>query len=267
MIKIIFDNSYTFCALICFIFLVFYSHEQIEYNWQNSKEGWVSASESNNGCQLFAQPESMAMRAFNETPIMRSGNQQVDLGIDATTYNRVEITLKNPNISGQNPNPNAILFAYPPGSNDKICSWKFAVDTGMTEYVTYTIDLESTPDNNDVFEGPVARFGLRAPWGVMNLDTVYWKKMEIYNSNQVQIPEQKIYLNTFPNPSNGHLFIESNELIEEVKISDLTGRVMIQTTPLNNKCQIETSQLSDDIYFLHCLVQEQWIKKKFISTH
>ena len=82
----------------------------------------VFASESNNGCQLFAQPESMAMRAFNETPIMRSGNQQEDLGIDATTYNRVEITLKNPNTSGQNPNLNAILFVYPPESNDKICS-------------------------------------------------------------------------------------------------------------------------------------------------
>ena len=57
----------------------------------------------------------------------------------------------------------------------------------MTEYVTYTIDLESTPDNNDVFEGPVARFGLRAPWGVANFDTVYWK-MKIYNSNQVNVP-------------------------------------------------------------------------------
>ena len=267
MIKIIFNNRNTFCALACFIFLVFFSHEQIEYNWQNSKEGWVSASESNNGCQLFAQPESMAMRAFNETPIMRSGNQQVDLGIDATTYNRVEITLKNPNNSGQNPNPNAILFAYPPGSNDKICSWKFPVDTGMTEYITYTIDLESTPDNNDVFEGPVARFGLRAPWGIANLDTVYWEKMEIYNSNQVHIAEHEILLNTFPNPSNVTLIIESNGFIEEVQIRDMSGRIVIDIKPLNSQCHIETSELSNDLYFLHCLVQEEWIKKKFIIAH
>ena len=267
MIKTIFDNSNRFCALICFFFLVFFSHEQIEYNWQNSKEGWVSASESNNGCQLFAQPESMAMRAFNETPIMRSGNQQVDLGIDATTYNRVEITLKNPNTSGQNPNPNAILFAYPPGSNDKICSWKFPVDTGMTEYITYTIDLESAPDNNDVFEGPVARFGLRAPWGVINLDTVYWKKMEIYNSNQVNIRENEVYLNTFPNPSNGTLIIESNGFIEEVQIRDMAGRIVIDKKPINTKCHIETSELSNDFYFLYCLVQKEWIKKKILLGH
>ena len=163
----------------------FYSQARIVYNWIDSKEGWVSASEPNNGCQLFAQPESMAMRAYNETPIMRSGDQQTNLGIDATTYNKVEITMKNPTTSNQNPSPNAILFVYPPESNDKICSWKFPVDTGMTEYVTYTIDLESSPDDNDVFEGTVARFGLRAPWGVANFDTIYWQKMVVSNTNFV----------------------------------------------------------------------------------
>ena len=258
------NSFYTF---LCFASIGFFSNGQIEYNWQDSKEGWVSASESNNGCQLFAQPESMAMRAFNETPIMRSGTQQADIGIDATTYNSVKITLKNPTSSGQNPNPNAILFAYPPGSNDKICSWKFPVDTGMTEYITYTIDLESTPDNNDVFEGPVARFGLRAPWGVANFDTVYWKKMEIYNTNQVHIPEHEIYLNTFPNPSNGMLIIESNGFIEEVQVKDMSGRIVVEMKPLNNKCQIETAELSNDFYFLYCLVQKEWIKKKFILSH
>ena len=260
-------KSKAFVSLLSFVLFGFFSIGQIEYNWQNSKEGWVSASESNNGCQLFAQPESMAMRAFNETPIMRSGSQQEDLGIDATTYNRVEITLKNPNISGQNPNPNAILFVYPPESNDKICSWKFPVDTGMTEYVTYTIDLESTPDNNDVFEGPVARFGLRAPWGVANFDTVYWKKMKIYNSNQVNVPEYKIYLNTFPNPSSEVLFMESNNPIEKIQLRDMTGRNVIEMTTENNTLQINTSELSNDIYFLYCLVQNEWIKRKIIIAH
>ena len=80
-------------TLILFAFCKNCVSSQIEYNWQNSQEGWVSASETNNGCQLFTQPEALAMRAFNATPIMRSGNLQADLGIDATTYNQIEITL------------------------------------------------------------------------------------------------------------------------------------------------------------------------------
>ena len=163
----------------------FYSQAPIVYNWQDSKEGWVSATEPNNGCQLFAQPESMAMRAYNETPIMRSGNLQADLNIDASTYNQVEITMKNPTTSNQNPTPNAILFVYPPESNEPICKWFFPVDTGMTEYASYIIDLESPPEDNGVFEGTVARFGLRAPWGVANFDTIYWQKMIVSNTNFV----------------------------------------------------------------------------------
>jgi hypothetical protein len=260
-------NIKLFTNAMLFIFCTFFSNSavsQIEYNWQNSKEGWVSASETNNGCQLFAQPTSLAMRAFNATPIMRSGGQQDDLGIDATTYNQVEITLKNPNTSGSNENPNAILFVYPPGSNDKICSWKFAVDTGMTEYITYTIDLESEPDNGDLFEGPVARFGLRSPWGVANLDTVYWKKMKVYNTNTIELPEHEVFLNTFPNPSNGDLFIESNDPIASIEIKDLTGRVILEMAPQKSKVFIETSELKNDFYFLSCYINKEWITRKII---
>ena len=41
---------------------------------------------------------------------MRSGNLQADLGIDASDYNKVEITLKNPTTTPAN--ANARLFVY-----------------------------------------------------------------------------------------------------------------------------------------------------------
>ena len=262
-LRISFRNT---IGLILFVLSTNYISSQIEYNWQNSQEGWVSASETNNGCQLFAQPEAIAMRAFNATPIMRSGNLQADLGIDATTYNQIEITLKNPVAVGVNANPNAILFAYPPGSNDKICSWRFAVDTGMTEFSTYIIDLESEPDNGDLFEGPVARFGLRAPWGVANFDTVYWQKMTILNTNTIDVIEHNIYLNTYPNPSFGNLFVESNDPIEALKIKDLTGRVVLEMKPQKSKVEIETTELTNDLYFLNCFVNQKWVTKKLVIS-
>ena len=79
-----------FTFLICSLFVTLICNAQIIYNWQNSKEGWVSGG----GCTLTEQPDALAMRSFNTTPIMRSGNLQADLGIDASDYNKVEITLK-----------------------------------------------------------------------------------------------------------------------------------------------------------------------------
>ena len=167
-----------FTFLFCPFFATLICNAQIIYNWQNSKEGWVSGG----GCTLTEQPDALAMRSFNTTPIMRSGNLQADLGIDASDYNKVEITLKNPTTTPAN--ANARLFVYPPNSNTAFCYFNFLVDTSMTGYSTYTIHLDSTPTNG-VYSGPIARFGLRGPWGVANGDTIYWKQMVVSNTNIV----------------------------------------------------------------------------------
>ena len=126
----------------------------------------------------MAEPNALAMKAFNQTPVMRSGTLQDDLGIDATTYNRVKVSLKNTTSSG---NPNARLFLYAPGTNTATCNYNFEVDTMMVDFQTYTIALDESPTNG-VLEGSIARFGLRAPWGVANGDTIYWESMVVYNS-------------------------------------------------------------------------------------
>ena len=52
----------------------------------------------------------------------------------------------------------------------------------MTDYVTYTIDLTSTPTSG-TYSGTIGRVGFRAPWGVSNGSVVYWKDMTISGSN------------------------------------------------------------------------------------
>lgn len=166
--------------LFSFMFNATCMNGQIVYDWQGSKEGWVPASESDLGCNLIEQSEAMAMRAFNTTPVMRSGTVNQSLDIDASTYDRVQITLRNPTTSG---NPNARLFAYAPETNAFMCHWNVPVDTEMEDFQTYTLDLTSTPNSGSgTFEGTVGRFGWRGPWGVANGDTIYWKQMVLYNS-------------------------------------------------------------------------------------
>jgi hypothetical protein len=57
----------------------------------------------------------------------------------------------------------------------------------MSGFSTYTISLDSLPTggSSTLYTGPIARFGLRAPWGGVNFDTIYWKQMIISNTNQV----------------------------------------------------------------------------------
>ena len=60
---------------------------------------------------------------------------------------------------------------------------------------------------------------------VIEVDT-----MDILTSLQtIEVPRVNIY----PNPSTGNVFINSNEFIQQVKITDLRGRVIFIYTPLN----------------------------------
>ena len=105
------------------------------------------------------------------------------LNVNASDYDRLEVTLKNPVTAGSG---GTRLYIHPPGSNGQhgshTCYYTFNVGQGMTDYATYTIDLNSATSAG-TYGGTIGRIGFRAPWGVANGDTVFWKKVRLYNSN------------------------------------------------------------------------------------
>ena len=103
--------------------MLFNAQSPINYNWQNSKQGWLSGG----GCNLTALPNAMAMKSFNTTPLMRSGNLQANLGLNASDYNHVSVSLKNPTTG----NGNARLYIYPPGTNTATCYYVFQVEVNF----------------------------------------------------------------------------------------------------------------------------------------
>lgn len=163
-----------FSIILIFLIGSVLAQSPIVYNWQNSKQGWISGG----GCNLTALPGSMSMNAFNTTPLMRSGNLQANLGLNASDYNQVTISVKNPTTG----NGNTRLYIYPPGTNTASCYFVFAVDTAMTGFTSYTIDLNSTPASG-TYSGTIARFGIRGPWGVGSGDTIYWENMVVSNTS------------------------------------------------------------------------------------
>ena len=86
----------------------------------------------------------------------------------------------------------------------------------------------------------------------------------ITNISSIQTSEHNISLNIFPNPSNGSLFIQSNQTIDEIQIHDISGRVVLEVKPQLNIYHIQTSHLKNQLYFVKCLINQDWITRKII---
>ena len=86
----------------------------------------------------------------------------------------------------------------------------------------------------------------------------------VANTTNIEQSENSIFLNIFPNPSNGDLFVKSNDPIEFLQIKDLSGKVVFQQSPKGNDFQIQTSRLKKSIYFLSCLIKSEWVTRKII---
>ena len=86
----------------------------------------------------------------------------------------------------------------------------------------------------------------------------------ITNTTSTEMSENYVFLNTYPNPSNGNLFIQSNDPIESLEIKNLSGQVVLKMAPQRSNVHIQTSQLKNSFYFLSCLIKKEWISKKII---
>ena len=86
----------------------------------------------------------------------------------------------------------------------------------------------------------------------------------IANVTSNYFSKNHITLNTFPNPANGDLFIETNDIIESLEIKDLSGKLVIEMSPQISKVHIPTSQLKNSFYFLSCLIRQEWVTRKII---
>jgi len=76
-----------------------------------------------------------------------------------------------------------------------------------------------------------------------------------------RMPEIKIY----PNPVSDRLFFDAGtEIIEEIYISDLTGKTILQTKPEGNTGNIHVSELRAGIYIARIKLQNNVITRKFV---
>lgn len=85
-------------------------------------------------------------------------------------------------------------------------------------------------------------------------------------SNIVKVSNDEILVDLTPNPFNDNLVINSPTMIENAEIIDVTGKVKLMEVVNSNKATINTSALSNGIYFIRINNGQKVITKRIIKN-
>jgi len=115
-------------------------------------------------------------------------------------------------------------------TDDTVVIWTSIIGDGMMEKRSMRHTINSV--NPPMAEGWVRDLNWRPTYDVDNMimPVIEVDTMDIVTS--LQNPEDS-RITIYPNPSAGNVFINSNEFIQQVRITDLRGRVIFIYTPLN----------------------------------
>jgi hypothetical protein len=97
-------------------------------------------------------------------------------------------------------------------------------------------------------------------------------KLEVcYSTSSINVePKQTdkdiFDIKIYPNPTNKIIFIEANELIENIQIFDINEKLVLNKNNNSSKKEINTSNLTQAIYFISIKIKDKTIIKKFIKN-
>lgn len=99
-------------------------------------------------------------------------------------------------------------------------------------------------------------------------DAFYGKLLEIdLGTTAIQTINANTVFTCYPNPATNTLFVKSTSPIEEVSITDLTGKVLLTSANLSsNEVQLSIADLNPGMYFVNVqtkgvLSTQKWIKQ------
>lgn len=122
-------------------------------------------------------------------------------------------------------------------------------DDEQLDWVKETISLEDFLGETIQF-----RFTLNSDIWV-NADGFYFDDFKIFNDAFTALDEYEINFSIYPNPSTNSVFIDGlNSMAYHFSVSDLSGKVLIQSENLNfGKTKIELSNLESGLYLITVL--------------
>jgi hypothetical protein len=74
-------------------------------------------------------------------------------------------------------------------------------------------------------------------------------------------------ISVFPNPSRGMFTISSPDLIDEIKVMEMSGAVLYETKPKSKSALIDLSHRADGVYFYKLKLKDDWVRGKLVVAH
>jgi sulfur relay (sulfurtransferase) complex TusBCD TusD component (DsrE family) len=90
-------------------------------------------------------------------------------------------------------------------------------------------------------------------------------KAEAENSNIIN--KEKFHnFKFYPNPTNGEINIEFDGKVEEIYLSDVSGKLLEKYKAEGSRLKIDISKYPSGIYFLQYMLNEKWLSGKVIKS-
>ena len=103
------------------------------------------------------------------------------------------------------------------------------------------------------------------PWGSFNGAYYYLDDVSVTQCNMgVNEVTEDISISVYPNPSNGEFIIKSTSKIENIKLFNVLGETIYQTTKDNLQSSINLSYQSKGIYFVQVKTEKGILNRKVV---
>ena len=74
---------------------------------------------------------------------------------------------------------------------------------------------------------------------------------------EVSITDESIVINLFPNPAKDKIYIESTEIINTLKVYNVSGQLMLEKSIANNNGELNIELLKSGVYFIYVQTENE----------
>ncbi len=243
----------------------FYSISGIPYALINGKQPLNLTTTTNN--QILIDRESLEDPLF-DLNIVCEGSNTINVSIEAEalqSFSNLDLILHCAIVQKEIDIANApsgvtrfnnVLREFLPDPGGSILS------TSMNEGDKFTTSLNWSPPSSDqVGKSRVVVF-------VQNINTrqIYQSGyFDLSNITSSQPMESTLSINLYPNPTSDHLWVESPVDVDQIMISDLTGRLISVQTPSSQNFSISLVGLNSGVYIISLKTSKGDVVKKIIK--
>jgi hypothetical protein len=129
---------------------------------------------------------------------------------------------------------------------------------GTYEYLYY---LNTYPAGSELPSAPYRTFTVP--------DTLELFDFFGYRTDPTTVPEttKKIAINVYPNPARERIVIESSLVINELRVYDVYGRIMVSATSLESMYELNVNGWPNGIYFIRAELQGKIFTHSVVLKH